>query len=159
MSLIKNNWALPFHLSPRFSLFPPFFLFFCVASFGRHCRTSWFCERNMADKPSRALVLVGDGLARFISPSHTHLHTLASLACCGFLTLPHSPSQVFAFFFLCLVLYLLLNCTDYKEWGSFLFILFTEILIFFFNTNICFVHKKGNAKVGFIFNVSVIRKK
>lgn len=99
MSLIKNNWALPFHLSPRFSLFPPFFLFFCVASFGRHCRTWWFCERNMADKPSRALVLVGDGLARFISPSHTHLHTLASLACCGFLTLPHSPSQVFAFFF------------------------------------------------------------
>lgn len=47
----------------------------------------------MADKPSRALVLLGDGLARFISPSHTHLHTLASLACCGFLTLPHSPSQ------------------------------------------------------------------
>lgn len=47
----------------------------------------------MADKPSRALVLVGDGLVRFISPSHTHFHTLASLACCGFLTLPHSPSQ------------------------------------------------------------------
>ncbi|XP_027084369.2 uncharacterized protein [Coffea arabica] len=45
----------------------------------------------MADKPSRALVLYGDGLASFISPSHTHLHSLASLACCGFLTLPHSP--------------------------------------------------------------------
>ncbi|KAK4422229.1 hypothetical protein Salat_1805200 [Sesamum alatum] len=48
----------------------------------------------MADKPSRALVLYGDGLARFISPAHTHLHSFASRACCGFLALPHSlPSE------------------------------------------------------------------
>ncbi|KAL0327498.1 UNVERIFIED_CONTAM: hypothetical protein Sangu_1827800 [Sesamum angustifolium] len=45
----------------------------------------------MADKPSRALVLYGDGLARFISPAQTHLHSFASRACCGFLALPHSP--------------------------------------------------------------------
>ncbi|KAK4401219.1 hypothetical protein Sango_1228000 [Sesamum angolense] len=46
---------------------------------------------KMADKPSRALVLYGDGLARFISPAQTHLHSFASRACCGFLALPHSP--------------------------------------------------------------------
>ncbi|KAF8400985.1 hypothetical protein HHK36_014288 [Tetracentron sinense] len=45
----------------------------------------------MADKPSRGLVLCGDGLARFISPSHTHLHFLASRASCGFLSLTHPP--------------------------------------------------------------------
>ncbi|VFQ60805.1 unnamed protein product [Cuscuta campestris] len=45
----------------------------------------------MADKPSRALVVYGDGLARSVNPSHTHLHSLASRACCGFLSLPHSP--------------------------------------------------------------------
>jgi hypothetical protein len=48
-------------------------------------------KREMADKPSRALVLYGDGLARFIDPSHNHLHTLASKASCGFLTLPNAP--------------------------------------------------------------------
>ncbi|KAJ1442793.1 hypothetical protein SESBI_00673 [Sesbania bispinosa] len=47
----------------------------------------------MADKPSRSLVLFGDGLARFIDPSHTHLHSLASLSSCGFLSLPNSPSS------------------------------------------------------------------
>ncbi|KAF5748314.1 hypothetical protein HS088_TW04G00266 [Tripterygium wilfordii] len=48
----------------------------------------------MADKPSRALVLYGDGLARFIDPSHAHLHSLASKAACGFLSLPSaSPSE------------------------------------------------------------------
>ncbi|KAL8499090.1 hypothetical protein ACS0TY_022167 [Phlomoides rotata] len=45
----------------------------------------------MADKPSRALVLYGDGLARFISPAQTHLHSFASRASCAFLALPHSP--------------------------------------------------------------------
>ncbi|XP_004291035.1 PREDICTED: uncharacterized protein LOC101307554 [Fragaria vesca subsp. vesca] len=45
----------------------------------------------MADKPSRALVLYGDGLARFVNPSHTHLHSLASNASCGFLSLPNAP--------------------------------------------------------------------
>ncbi|KAL0407705.1 UNVERIFIED_CONTAM: hypothetical protein Sradi_1704900 [Sesamum radiatum] len=45
----------------------------------------------MADKSSRALVLYGDGLARFISPAQTHLHSFASRACCGFLALPHPP--------------------------------------------------------------------
>ncbi|KAL3818959.1 hypothetical protein ACJIZ3_004864 [Penstemon smallii] len=45
----------------------------------------------MADKPSRALVLYGDGLARFIGPAQTHLHAFASQACCGFLALPNSP--------------------------------------------------------------------
>nr|GMD95877.1 uncharacterized protein LOC109158375 [Ipomoea batatas] len=45
----------------------------------------------MADQPSRALVLYGDNMARFLNPSHTHLHSLASRACCGFLSLPHSP--------------------------------------------------------------------
>nr|XP_028962588.1 uncharacterized protein LOC114826468 isoform X2 [Malus domestica] len=48
----------------------------------------------MADKPSRALVLYGDGSARFVDPSHTHLHSLASKASCGFLSLPiASPSE------------------------------------------------------------------
>ncbi|XP_027330241.1 uncharacterized protein LOC113846328 [Abrus precatorius] len=47
----------------------------------------------MADKPSRSLVLFGDGLARFIDSSHTHLHSLASLSSCGFLTLPNSRSS------------------------------------------------------------------
>ncbi|KAH6790849.1 hypothetical protein C2S51_005855 [Perilla frutescens var. frutescens] len=45
----------------------------------------------MADKPSRALVLYGDGLARFISPAQTHLNPFASWSLCGFLALPHSP--------------------------------------------------------------------
>ncbi|KAL2317906.1 hypothetical protein Fmac_031782 [Flemingia macrophylla] len=45
----------------------------------------------MADKPSRSLVLFGDGLARFIDSSHSHFHTLASLSSCGFLSLPNSP--------------------------------------------------------------------
>nr|KJB54700.1 hypothetical protein B456_009G045400 [Gossypium raimondii] len=45
----------------------------------------------MADKPSRALILYGDGLARFIHPSHAHLHSLASTANCGFFSLPNAP--------------------------------------------------------------------
>ncbi|KAF7817394.1 uncharacterized protein G2W53_031363 [Senna tora] len=45
----------------------------------------------MADKPSRALVLFGDGLARFVHPSHLHLHSLAADGFCGFLSLPNSP--------------------------------------------------------------------
>ncbi|KAL1834581.1 hypothetical protein ACET3Z_004232 [Daucus carota] len=45
----------------------------------------------MADKASRGLVIYGDGLARLVDPTHTHLHKLASLSCCGFLSLPHSP--------------------------------------------------------------------
>ncbi|XVF35345.1 hypothetical protein REPUB_Repub18cG0137600 [Reevesia pubescens] len=45
----------------------------------------------MADKPSRGLVLYGDGLARFVEPSHTHLYSLASKANCGFLSLPNAP--------------------------------------------------------------------
>ncbi|GMI92585.1 hypothetical protein like AT5G11810 [Hibiscus trionum] len=45
----------------------------------------------MADKPSRGLILYGDGLARFIQPSHAHLHSLASIANCGFLSLPNAP--------------------------------------------------------------------
>ncbi|GAV69107.1 hypothetical protein CFOL_v3_12608 [Cephalotus follicularis] len=47
----------------------------------------------MADKPSRALMLCGDGLARFIEPSHSYIHinSLASNACCGFLSLPNAP--------------------------------------------------------------------
>ncbi|OMO86596.1 Recoverin [Corchorus olitorius] len=45
----------------------------------------------MADKPSRGLVIYGDGLARFIESSHTHLHSLASKANCGFLSLPNAP--------------------------------------------------------------------
>ncbi|ESQ41148.1 hypothetical protein EUTSA_v10014178mg [Eutrema salsugineum] len=47
----------------------------------------------MADKPSRALVLYGDGLARFVDPSNTHIHSLASVANCGFLSLPHAPPE------------------------------------------------------------------
>ncbi|KAI9192463.1 hypothetical protein LWI28_023214 [Acer negundo] len=45
----------------------------------------------MADKASKAVVLYGDGLARFIDPSHTHLHSLASHGCSGFLSLPNAP--------------------------------------------------------------------
>ncbi|RID68315.1 hypothetical protein BRARA_C00483 [Brassica rapa] len=47
----------------------------------------------MADKPSRALVFYGDGLARFVDSSHTHIHSLASVASCGFLSLPHAPPE------------------------------------------------------------------
>lgn len=43
----------------------------------------------MADKPSRALVLYGHGLATLIKPCHSHIHTVASRACCGFLALDH----------------------------------------------------------------------
>ncbi|WZZ91525.1 LOW QUALITY PROTEIN: hypothetical protein YC2023_120104 [Brassica napus] len=45
----------------------------------------------MAGKPSRALVLYGDGLARSVHPSNTHIHSLASIGNCGFLSLPHAP--------------------------------------------------------------------
>ncbi|KAL0888091.1 hypothetical protein Bca101_012074 [Brassica carinata] len=47
----------------------------------------------MADKPSRALVLYGDGLARSVDPSNTHIHSLASVGTCGFLSLPHAPPE------------------------------------------------------------------
>ncbi|KAL2548503.1 hypothetical protein Fot_10033 [Forsythia ovata] len=47
----------------------------------------------MADKPSRSLVLYGDGLARFVKPTHDHLHSFASRASCGFLSLPRAPSS------------------------------------------------------------------
>nr|CAD1838189.1 unnamed protein product [Ananas comosus var. bracteatus] len=45
----------------------------------------------MADKPSRALVLYGDGYASLLSPTHAHLHSFASLASCGFLALRTPP--------------------------------------------------------------------
>ncbi|KAL2938216.1 hypothetical protein RDABS01_021665 [Bienertia sinuspersici] len=44
----------------------------------------------MADKPSRALVLYGYGLAPIITPNHLHFHTVASRGCCGFLALESS---------------------------------------------------------------------
>ncbi|KAL0904171.1 hypothetical protein M5K25_026245 [Dendrobium thyrsiflorum] len=45
----------------------------------------------MADKPSRALVIYGDGLASLVLPSHNNLHSFASWAACGFLSLRASP--------------------------------------------------------------------
>ncbi|GAA0164835.1 hypothetical protein LIER_20380 [Lithospermum erythrorhizon] len=47
----------------------------------------------MADKASRGVILYGDGLARRVEPSHTNLHSFASLASCGLASLPNSPSQ------------------------------------------------------------------
>ncbi|CAN8256594.1 unnamed protein product [Cochlearia groenlandica] len=47
----------------------------------------------MADKPSRSIVLYGDGLARFVGDSNSHIHSLASVANCGFLSLPHAPPE------------------------------------------------------------------
>ncbi|KAJ0243325.1 Uncharacterized protein HA466_0193960 [Hirschfeldia incana] len=47
----------------------------------------------MADKPSRALVMYGDGLARSVDQSNTHIHSLASVGTCGFLSLPHAPPE------------------------------------------------------------------
>ncbi|KAG7550354.1 hypothetical protein ISN45_Aa06g011450 [Arabidopsis thaliana x Arabidopsis arenosa] len=44
----------------------------------------------MADKPSRSLVLYGEGLARFVDPSNSHIHSLASVGSCGFLSLPNA---------------------------------------------------------------------
>ncbi|XP_057524278.1 uncharacterized protein LOC130804011 isoform X3 [Amaranthus tricolor] len=44
----------------------------------------------MADKPSRALVLYGYGLAPLITPSHHHIHAVASKGSCGFLALDDS---------------------------------------------------------------------
>ncbi|WOL10612.1 hypothetical protein Cni_G19371 [Canna indica] len=41
----------------------------------------------MADKPSRALVIYGDGHANLVSPQHAHLHSFATRASCGFLSL------------------------------------------------------------------------
>ncbi|XP_020581736.1 uncharacterized protein LOC110025534 [Phalaenopsis equestris] len=45
----------------------------------------------MADKPSRALVIYGDGLASAVLPSHNNLHSFASRAACGFLSVRASP--------------------------------------------------------------------
>ncbi|GAB4854438.1 hypothetical protein Ancab_023021 [Ancistrocladus abbreviatus] len=47
----------------------------------------------MADKPSRALVVYGYGLAPSIKPSHSHIHTVASRGCCGFLALDNLPAS------------------------------------------------------------------
>ncbi|KAJ0989144.1 hypothetical protein J5N97_007500 [Dioscorea zingiberensis] len=47
----------------------------------------------MADKPSRALVVLGDGHAAFVSPSHANLHAFASRASCGFLSLRTPPQS------------------------------------------------------------------
>ncbi|KAL8266998.1 hypothetical protein R6Q59_004342 [Mikania micrantha] len=57
------------------------------------CINNWnsIVGYRMADKPSRGLVLYSDGLARFVNPSHTHLHSLAAQSLCGFLSLPHFP--------------------------------------------------------------------
>ncbi|KAK9131134.1 hypothetical protein Sjap_011621 [Stephania japonica] len=46
----------------------------------------------MADKASRGVVVYGDGLVRFIDPSHAHIHEIASRGSCGFLSLRDSPS-------------------------------------------------------------------
>ncbi|CAA7410391.1 unnamed protein product [Spirodela intermedia] len=50
----------------------------------------------MADKPSRALVIYGDGFAPLLNQSHAGLHSLASMGACGFLALrasaPAPPS-------------------------------------------------------------------
>lgn len=48
----------------------------------------------MADKPSRALLIYGDGLMPALGPSHSHLHALASQGCCGFLALRDLPPKV-----------------------------------------------------------------
>ncbi|KNA04544.1 hypothetical protein SOVF_198730 [Spinacia oleracea] len=51
----------------------------------------------MADKPSRALVLYGYGLAPYITPFHSHIHALASRSSCGFLAIDDSsPTPEFA---------------------------------------------------------------
>ncbi|PKA49261.1 hypothetical protein AXF42_Ash014163 [Apostasia shenzhenica] len=48
----------------------------------------------MADKPSRALVIYGDGIAPLVLSSHGNLHSFASRAACGFLSLRAShPSE------------------------------------------------------------------
>ncbi|KAJ4837981.1 hypothetical protein Tsubulata_037849 [Turnera subulata] len=54
-------------------------------------RSNHQLETAMADKPSRALVLYGDGVARFVDQSHLHLHAVASKSACGFLSLPNAP--------------------------------------------------------------------
>ncbi|KAF5197069.1 Aurachin b dehydrogenase [Thalictrum thalictroides] len=51
-----------------------------------------FIERVRAEFLfERVRVFYGDGLIEFVSPSHAHLHELASRGSCGFLSLPHSP--------------------------------------------------------------------
>lgn len=45
----------------------------------------------MADKPSRALVIYGDGLLPVVGPQHRHLHELAVSGSCGFLALRALP--------------------------------------------------------------------
>jgi hypothetical protein len=46
----------------------------------------------MADKPSRALVIYGDGLADAVESHHSHLHQLAASGSCGFLALRTLPT-------------------------------------------------------------------
>ncbi|KAL9259133.1 hypothetical protein AKJ16_DCAP17700 [Drosera capensis] len=41
----------------------------------------------MADKPSRALIVYGYGLAGSVKPLHYNIHDLAAIGCCGFLAL------------------------------------------------------------------------
>jgi hypothetical protein len=48
----------------------------------------------MADKPSRALVIYGDGLLPVVGPQHRHLHELAVSGSCGFLALRALPPSV-----------------------------------------------------------------
>ncbi|WCJ29586.1 hypothetical protein M5689_011210 [Euphorbia peplus] len=51
----------------------------------------------MADKASRGLVIMGDGMAALVDPSSSssssssHIHSLVSKASCGFLSLPNAP--------------------------------------------------------------------
>ncbi|CAL9132958.1 unnamed protein product [Musa acuminata var. zebrina] len=45
----------------------------------------------MADKPSRALVIYGDGHAPLVASPYAHLHSFASRASCGFLSLRALP--------------------------------------------------------------------
>lgn len=45
----------------------------------------------MADKPARALVIYGDGLAGALGPEQKDLHALALSGSCGFLALRENP--------------------------------------------------------------------
>ena len=61
--------------------------------------------QKMADKPSRALVIYGSGMAAMVNSSHEGLNSLAILGACGFLALRSGDGRSFFLLFMVSLLF------------------------------------------------------
>jgi hypothetical protein len=91
----NNKLTIPnfYFISGLFFYFSPRHLPKEQTNSNKSVRSEHRFEEKMADKPSRALILYGDGLASLVTASHSNVHSFASLSSCGFLSLRSPPSQ------------------------------------------------------------------